>query len=94
MVKASYNFTRLGLEDVTAYALWTHGWSAVNPVTGSSVFQQDEYDVDLQWIPKKGFMRGFWFRVRYAHVDSRDGTASGFPINDVRVIVNYDFSLF
>jgi hypothetical protein len=93
MVKGSYNFARLGLEEVTAYALWTHGWGAVNPATGSSVYQQDEYDFDLQWLPKSGFLKGFWFRARYAHVDSRDGTASGFPVNDIRFIVNYLFPL-
>ena len=26
MVKGSYDFTRLGLEGVTAYALFVHGW--------------------------------------------------------------------
>ncbi len=93
MVKGSYNFARLGLEDVTAYVFWTHGWGAVNPATGSSVYQQDEYDFDLQWLPKSGFLKGFWFRARYAHVDSRDGTSSGFPVNDIRFIVNYVFPL-
>ena len=93
MVKGSYNFARLGLEDVTAYALWTHGWGAVNPTTNQSVFQQDEYNFDLQWLPKSGLLKGFWFRARYAHVDSRDGNPSGFPINDYRFIVNYVFPL-
>ncbi len=93
MVKGSYNFSRLGLEDVTAYALWTHGWGAVNPATGSSVYQQDEYNLDLQWLPKSGILKGFWFRVRYARVESRDGGSSGFPINDFRFIINYLFPL-
>jgi hypothetical protein len=93
MVKGSYNFARLGLKDVTAYALWTHGWGAVNPATGSSVYQQDEYDFDLQWLPQKGFLKGFWFRARYVHVDSREGTSNGFPVNDIRFIVNYVFPL-
>ncbi len=93
MVKGSYNFARLGLEDVTAYALWTHGWGAVNPATGTSVYQQDEYNFDLQWLPAKGLLKGFWFRARYAHVDSRGGNASGFPINDFRLIIDYLFPL-
>jgi hypothetical protein len=54
--------------------------------------QQDEYDFDFQWRPKKGFLKGLWFRARYAHVDARERT-SGFPINDIRFIVNYDFQL-
>jgi hypothetical protein len=93
MVKGSLNFARFGLEEVTAYALWVHGWSAVNPTTGLSVYQQDEYNFDLQWRPKSDFLKGFWLRARYAHVDSREGTASGFPINEIRLIANYDFPL-
>jgi hypothetical protein len=93
MAKLSYNFTRLGLKDVTAYALWTHGWGAVDPATGASVNRKDEYNFDLQWLPGSGLLKGFWFRARYAHVDSRDGTANGFPINDIRFIINYVFPL-
>ena len=92
-VKASLNFARFGLEEFTAYALWVHGWGAVNPANNSSVFQQDEYNFDLQWLPKSEFLKGFWFRARYAHVDSREGNSTGFPINDVRFIINYDFPL-
>ena len=32
MVKGSYDFTRLGLEGVTAYALFVHGWDRVDPI--------------------------------------------------------------
>lgn len=90
MVKGSYDFSRLGLEGVTAYALWVHGWGAVDPVSKAPVYNQDEYDLDLQWRPKGG-LKGLWFRFRYAHVDQRGGDDSS--INDFRVIVNYDFSL-
>jgi len=31
MLKGSFDFSRLGLDGVTAYALWTHGWGAVDP---------------------------------------------------------------
>ena len=92
MVKASYNFARFGLDTIAAYALWTHGWGAIDPATGSPVPQQDEYDFDLQWRPK-GLLEGLWFRARYAHVSSRDGNTAGFPINEIRFIVNYDFGL-
>jgi len=90
MVKGSYDFSRLGIEGVTFYALWIHGWNAVDPITKASVYDQDEYDFDLQWRPKGG-LKGLWFRLRYAHVDQRDGGNSS--IDDFRVIVNYDFSL-
>jgi hypothetical protein len=93
LIKGSYNFARFGLETVTAYALWVHGWGAINPVTNSSVVQQDEYDFDLQWRPKVEFLKGFWFRARYAHLASRSGNPAGFPIDNVRLIINYDFPM-
>ena len=93
MVKGSYNFARFGLDGVTAYALWTHGGGAVDPSTKSPVYQQDEYDFDLQWRPKSSFLEGLWFQARYAHVDARGSAPSGFPINEIRFIVNYDFQL-
>jgi hypothetical protein len=91
MVRGAYDFSRFGLKDLAAYALWVHGWGAVDPATKASVYQQDEYDLDLQWIPKKGDLKGFWFRIRYAHVDQRG--VSGASADDFRVIVNYDLSM-
>jgi len=93
MIKGSYNFARFGLDGITAYGLWAHGWGAVDPTTRSPVVQQDEYNFDFQWRPKRGFLEGLWFRARYAHVDSRPRNSAGFPINDIRFIVNYDFQL-
>ena len=94
MVKGSYNFARFGLDTVTAYALWTHGWNAVDPATKAPVYQMNECDFDVQWRPKSGLLEGLWFRARYAHVDARGTTTpSGFPINEIRFIVNYDFQL-
>jgi len=91
MIKGSYDFSRIGLEGVTAYALWVHGWNAVNASTRAPVFQQDEYDGDLQWRPKSDALKGFWFRIRYAHVKQRgDGNES---LDDFRLLVNYDLSL-
>jgi hypothetical protein len=93
MVKGSLSFARFGLEELSAYALWVHGWNAVDPATNQSVFQQDEYDLDVQWRPKSGSLKGLWFRSRYAHVAARDGNPTGFPIDELRFIVNYDFQL-
>jgi hypothetical protein len=91
MVKGSYDFSRIGLDGVTAYALWVHGWNAINPTSKTTVFQQDEYDGDLQWRPKSGALKGFWFRARYAHVEQRGvGDQS---LDDFRFIINYDLSL-
>ena len=89
--KLSYDFTRLGLEGVTAYALLVHGWGRINSSTGLSVANENEFNADLQWRPKWKFLKGLWFRVRYANIHQYE--APGSTINDFRVIVNYDFPL-
>jgi hypothetical protein len=91
MVKFSYDFARLGLEGVAAYALFTHGWGAVNPSTGTSVPDKNEFDADMQWRPQWKFLQGLWFRVRYANAHEYEGTKN--TSNDFRVIVNYDIPL-
>jgi hypothetical protein len=91
MVKASYDFTRLGLEGVAAYALFVHGWGRVDPATKNSVPDENEFDVDLQWRPKWKFLKGLWFRTRYANVHQYERAEN--TLHDFRVIVNYDFPL-
>jgi hypothetical protein len=91
MIKASYDFSKLGLDGVALYGLWVRGWGAVNATTKAEVFQQDEYDLDLQWRPKGGFLKGLWFRTRYAHIEQRGVDHA--TMDDFRIIVNYDLSL-
>ncbi len=91
MVKASYDFTRLGLKGVTAYALFVHGWNRVDPTTKASVANENEFDADIQWRPQWKFLKGLWFRTRYANVHQYEGSKN--TINDFRVIVNYDIPL-
>jgi len=91
MVKGSYDFTRLGLEGVTAYALFVHGWGSVNPSTKESIPNENEIDADLQWRPQWKFLKGLWFRMRYAYVRQYQQPMNS--LNDFRVIVNYDFPL-
>jgi hypothetical protein len=92
MVKLAYDFSRLGLKDVTAYALMVTGWGAIDPSTKRHVYNQTEYDYDIQWRPKFDLLKGLWFRARYAHVGQRGTTSGSTSINDLRFIVNYDFS--
>jgi hypothetical protein len=91
MVKASYDFTRLGLKGVTAYALFVHGWDRLDPTTKASVPDENEFDADVQWRPQWNLLKGLWFRVRYANVHQYEGPKD--TINDFRVIVNYDVPL-
>jgi hypothetical protein len=91
IAKASYDFTRLGLEGVTAYALFVHGWGRVDPTTKNSVPDENEFNADLQWRPQWKFLKGLWFRMRYAYVYQYEGPE--YNLDDFRVIVNYDVPL-
>ncbi|HVP77981.1 MAG TPA: OprD family outer membrane porin [Thermodesulfobacteriota bacterium] len=91
MAKLSYNFARLGLEGVAAYALFVHGWGRVDPSTKDPVPNENEFDADIQWRPQWKFLKGLWFRVRYADVHQYERPKN--TMNDFRVIVNYDLAL-
>jgi len=91
LVKASYDFTRIGLEGMTAYAQFVHGWDSIDPSTGQDVANENELDLDLQWKPKSGFFKNFWPRIRYAVVHQYEGAKN--YIHDFRIILNYDFPL-
>ncbi len=91
MIKGAYDFSRLGLEGVTAYALMVHGWGALNPETKAAVYNQNEYDFDVQWRPKIDLLKGLSFRGRYALVNQHGEDPP--TLRDFRVIVNYDIPL-
>jgi hypothetical protein len=91
LVKASYDFTRLGLDGVTAYALYVDGWDRVSTTPGKSVSDEYEFDFDLQWKAGKGALKGFWPRIRYAIANEEDGAQRS--IHEIRIILNYDFSI-
>jgi hypothetical protein len=84
LLKAAYDFSRHGAQGLTAYALAVIGNSVRAPD-----YNQNEYDLNLQWTPKEGPLKGSSFRLRYARVDQRGG---GDPaLNDFRFIATYDF---
>src|SRR5262249_40922119 len=91
LVKAAYDWSRLCLDGVSTYALFVHGWSRIDPSTGAPVSDEDEFAVDVQWRPKIAMLEGLSFRTRYAVVHQWEGDKD--YIHDLRVIVNYDFSL-
>jgi hypothetical protein len=91
LVKAAYDWAGLCLDGVSTYALFVHGWSRVDPSTGAPVPDEDEFDADFQWRPKIAMLDGLSFRTRYALVRQSEGDND--YIHDLRVIVNYDFSL-
>jgi hypothetical protein len=81
MLRAAYEFT--AVDGLSAYALWVHGTDP--DVSGQ--YAKDEYDMNLQWAPSKGVLKGLSLRLRYAIVEQRGGDAD--TLNDIRVICNY-----
>ena len=91
IAKLSYDFTRLGLEGVSSYLLFVHGWGRINPSTKSGVPDENEFNFDFQWRPKWSFLNGFSARTRYSRVQQYQGPKD--HQDDFRVIINYDFPL-
>jgi len=91
ITKLSYDFSRLGLEGVSTYLLWVHGWGRINPSTKSGAPDENEFNADLQWRPKWSFLNGFSARFRYSRVHQYQGPKDS--QHDYRFILNYDFPL-
>jgi hypothetical protein len=85
MVKASYDFSRVGAKGLTVYGLYVHGWGRVSPPN------MTEADADVQYRPEWSFLKGLWLRARYAFVQQHQGAKD--TTHEVRLIANYDFAL-
>jgi len=91
LARLSYDFRRLGVEGLTAYALFVHGASRVAPTTRSAVPNENEVDLDVQWRPAWKGLTGLWLRARYGHVEQYQGPKNA--MTEYRLVVSYDFSV-
>jgi hypothetical protein len=82
-VGIAYDFARLGLEGLSAFANYAEGYGARNSETRESLPNEREFEITADYKPNLGFLHGFWLRVRGAVVE-RDGTST-----ELRVILNY-----
>ena len=80
MLRAGYKFPKV--PGLNIYALWVSGSSPDAP----GAFSRDEYDLNLQWSPETGVLKGLMVRLRYAHVEQDDDT----ELDDFRLMVYYD----
>jgi outer membrane porin, OprD family len=81
LVRIGYDFP--WVDGLSAYALAVFGTTP----DAANTYRQDEYDLNLQWAPKKGCMKGFSARLRYAVVDQHGGNVD--DLTDLRAIINY-----
>lgn len=82
MLRAAYNFR--SVDGLSVYGLWVGGSDPEDP----GQYAKDEYDVNLQWTPDSGPLKGLMMRLRYAHVSQDDPANS--DLDDLRVMVYYD----
>jgi hypothetical protein len=80
MLRASYKFPKV--PGFSVYGLWVSGSDPDSPTE----FSRDEYDLNLQWSPETGALKGLMVRLRYAHVDQANDT----DLDDFRLMVYYD----
>ena len=81
LVRASYEFTKV--KGLSTYALGVFGTDPDE----IGQYRQNEYDVNLQWAPPEGVLKGLSLRLRYAIVQQDGGDVD--DLRDMRVICNY-----
>ena len=86
LVGLSYNFSRIGLPELSAFTNIAWGNNAEDSVTNENLPDETEYNFTLDFRPKSGALNGFWLRTRYAYVDFEGGEDT----QDARVILNYE----
>jgi hypothetical protein len=86
-VGIAYDFTRLGLQGLSAFANYAEGYGARDSETRESLPNEREFNITADYKPDWGFLSGFWLRLRGAVVE-RDGTST-----DLRIILNYELPL-
>jgi hypothetical protein len=82
-VGVAYDFGRLGLDGLSAFANYAEGYGARDSVTRESLSNEREFNITLDYKPNFEFLGGFWLRIRGA-VAETDKTST-----DLRVIFNH-----
>jgi hypothetical protein len=82
LARASYNFK--SLKGLSVYGLYVDGTTPDDPAQ----FAKEEYDLNLQFTPPEGVLKGLMVRVRYANVQQDDPDRS--ELSDLRFMIYYD----
>jgi outer membrane porin, OprD family len=80
-VGLSYDFARLGLNGLKAFANYAHGELPAGQ-------HEDEVDATADYRIVEGPLRNVWLRVRFG----RNSTSNRAVTDDLRVILNYTFT--
>lgn len=75
------------LAGLTVGAWYSSGWDAINPTTGGSLADREEFDVWMQYRPSKGPYKGLRTKVQYADVWQDGNVRDSQP--ELRMVVDY-----
>lgn len=84
LFRAGYDFKQV--KGLSTYALWVHG----SDPDAAGQYARDEYNLNLQWVPAEGTLKGLSLRLRYSLDDQHGGDSD--DQTDFRVICNYALS--
>jgi hypothetical protein len=80
--RVAYNFA--SVPGLSVYGLYVDG----SDPRADTAYAKSEYDLNLQWLPPAGTLKGLMVRLRYAHVSHDDPGDT--ELDDLRLIVSYD----
>ena len=90
MIGGNYNFQRVGRGDLSMFANVVSGDT---PDTGPNASADEtEYDLTVDYRIKEGPAKNLWVRLRAGFID-QDEAVGGDDFLDLRLIVNWDFSV-
>jgi outer membrane OprD family porin len=93
LVGASYDFSKIGAQGLSAIVNFAWGWDAINPSTRKKAPDQAEYDFTFDYRPPfkwPAFLQGMWLRARAAVLDQQDSKTLGYQF---RLILNWERDL-
>ena len=89
LVGASYDFSVLGIEGLSAFVKYAQGNT---PDSGSNASpDQEEFDITFDYRLEKGPLKNFWLRFRYAFLN-QDGPDAE-DADNIRILLNYDIPI-
>jgi len=83
----SYDWRRFGIPGLSFTVNFARGYGARDAAADTSLPDEEEFDITVDYRVQHGPLRGIWFRVRNGYVDF---DRKGGSVNNVRVIINYE----
>ncbi|MDQ8699240.1 OprD family outer membrane porin [Hyphomicrobium sp. LHD-15] len=81
----AWDFERLA--GLTVGAWYSSGWDAINPTTGASLADREEFDLWMQYRPTQGPYKGLRTKVQYSDVWQDGNVRDTQP--EIRMVVDY-----